>query len=138
MLIGWTAATGTIDRGGLALFTIGYLWQLPHVLGLAWMLREDYARVGFKLIPGGGARVIGFHMVLATGLLIPASWLPTYLGYTGMIYAVGVTALGVGFMFVAASAAMDLTDARARKVFFASLLYHPFLVVLMLFDTVRL
>ena len=137
MLIGWTAATNSIDRGGLALFAIGYLWQLPHVLGLAWMLREDYARVGFKLIPGGGARVIGFHMVLATGLLVPVSWLPTYLGYTGMIYAVGATALGAGFMFTGVRAAMDLTDARARRLFFASLLYHPLLLAFMLFDTVR-
>jgi len=138
MLIGWTAATGAIDQGGLALFAIGYLWQLPHVLGLAWMLREDYASVGFKLIPGGGARVIGLHMVLATGLLIPVTWIPTYLGYTGMIYAVGATVLGAGFMFTGASAARDLTDDRARKVFLASLLYHPLLLGFMLFDTVRL
>jgi len=47
MLIGWTSVTGTVDRGGLAMFAIGYLWQLPHVLGLAWMLRRDYARVEF-------------------------------------------------------------------------------------------
>ncbi|HAC04971.1 MAG: heme o synthase [Gemmatimonadetes bacterium] len=138
MLIGWTAATGTIDRGGLALFAIGYLWQLPHVLGLAWMLRKDYERVGFKLIPGGGAKVIGFYMVLATGLLVPVSWVPTYLGYTGMIYAVAATVLGGAFMFTGVTAALNLTDARARKVFFASLLYHPLLLAFMLFDTVRL
>ena len=138
MLIGWTAATGAIDLGGLALFAIGYLWQLPHVLGLAWMLREDYARVGFKLIPRSGARVIGLHMVLATGLLIPVSWIPTYLGHTGMAYAVGATALGAGFLFTGVSAAKDLTDERARNVFLASLLYHPLLLGFLLFDTVRL
>jgi protoheme IX farnesyltransferase len=74
MLIGWTAATGVVDRGGMALFAIGYLWQLPHVLGLAWMLREDYARVGFRLIPSGGARSIGLQMIASTGLLLPVSW----------------------------------------------------------------
>ena len=137
MLIGWTAATGAIDRGGLALFAIGYLWQLPHVLGLAWMLREDYARVGFKLIPGGGAKAIGPHIVLATGLLVPVSWIPTYLGYTGMIYAAGATVLGAGFLFTGTSAAGDLTDARARRLFFVSLLYHPLLLGFMLLDTVR-
>ena len=77
MLIGWTAVTGSIDPGGLALFAIGYLWQLPHVLGLAWMLRADYARVGFRLIPEGGARSIGTQMVASTALLIPVSWTPT-------------------------------------------------------------
>ena len=137
MLIGWTAATGTIDTGGLALFAIGYLWQLPHVLGLAWMLREDYARVGFKLIPEGGAPSIGLQMVFATGLLVPVSWTPTLLGLTGTVYLVGATVLGLAFLWRAASAARDLTEQAARRVFFASLLYHPLLLCLMVFDTVH-
>lgn len=137
MLIGWTAATGTIDTGGLALFAIGYLWQLPHVLGLAWMLREDYARVGFKLIPEGGARSIGLQMVAATALLIPVSWSPTLLGLTGTVYLVGATVLGGVFLWNAANAARDLTEQAARRVFFTSLLYHPLLLSLMVFDTVR-
>ena len=137
MLIGWTAATGAIDAGGLALFAIGYLWQLPHVLGLAWMLRKDYARVGFKLIPEGGARQIGRQMVMATGLLVPVSWLPTFLGLTGWVYLAGVTVLGVVFLWQAVRGARDLTEQAARRVFFTSLLYHPPLLCLMVFDTVR-
>jgi protoheme IX farnesyltransferase len=137
MLIGWTAATSTIDTGGLALFAIGYLWQLPHVLGLAWMLRADYARVGFKLIPEGGARAIGLQMVAATTLLVPVSWAPTLLGLTGTIYLVGATLLGLAFLSRAIGASRDLTEAAARRVFFASLLYHPLLMCLMVFDTVR-
>lgn len=137
MLIGWTAATGTIDTGGLALFAIGYLWQLPHVLGLAWMLRTDYARVGFKLIPEGGARSIGFQMVAATALLVPVSWTPTLLGLTGTVYLVGATLLGLAFLWRAMGASRNLTEAAARRVFFASLLYHPLLMCLMVFDTVH-
>jgi protoheme IX farnesyltransferase len=138
MLIGWTAASGVIDRGGVALFLIGYLWQLPHVLGLAWMLREDYARVGFVLIPPGGARSIGMQMVASTALLIPVSWAPTYLGYTGIPYLVGATILGLVFLGAAVSAAREMTDDRARRVFLTSLLYQPLLLGLMLFDTIRL
>ena len=137
MLIGWTAASGTIDRGGAALFLIGYLWQLPHVLGLAWMLREDYARVGFTLIPAGGARSIGVQMVGAVALLVPVSWAPTLLGYTGTPYAVGATILGLVFLGAAVSAAREMTDERARRVFLFSLLYQPLLLGLMLFDTIR-
>jgi heme o synthase len=137
MLIGWTAATGTIDIGGLALFAIGYLWQLPHVLGLAWMLRADYARVGFKLIPQGGARAIGLQMVVATALLVPVSWTPTFLGLTGTAYLSGATVLGLAFLWRAIGASRDLTEAAARRVFFASLLYHPLLMFLMVLDTVR-
>ncbi|MEX2466464.1 MAG: heme o synthase [Gemmatimonadota bacterium] len=138
MLIGWTAATGTIDPGGVALFAIGYLWQLPHVLGLAWMLREDYARVGFKLIPDGGARSIGLQMVAATGLLVPVSWTPTLLGLTGTVYLVGATLLGLAFLWRAMGAFRNMTDAAARRVFFTSLLYHPLLMSLMVFDTIRI
>lgn len=138
MLIGWTAVTGTIDSGGLAMFAIGYLWQLPHVLGLAWMLRTDYARVGFKLIPPGGARAIGWMMIASTALLLPVSWAPAALDYVGTPYAVGATLIGLGFLGTAIGAARDLTEATARRVFFASLLYHPVLLGLMLFDTFRL
>lgn len=138
MLIGWTAVTGTIDVGGIALFAIGYLWQLPHVLGLAWMLREDYARVGFSLIPRGGGRSIGLQMVVSTVLLIPVSLAPTALGYTGSAYAVGAVVLGLAFAATAIAAARSLTDERARRVFLGSLLYHPLLLGLMVLDVLRL
>jgi len=140
MLIGWTAATGTVDRGGLAMFAIGYAWQLPHVLGLAWMLREDYARVGFKLIPEDDAqgKIIGRHMVAWLVALIVVSGVPTYLGLTGIIYLVGAMLVSVIYLIVGMGAARDLTDKAARKVFFGSLLYHPVILVLMLVDTVRL
>ncbi len=137
-LIGWTAATGAIDRGGMALFAIGYLWQLPHVLGLAWMLREDYARVGFQLIPRGGARSIGLQMVASTAILLPVSWVPTALGFTGTPYLVGASLAGAAFLLASIGAARDMTEANARRVFFASLLYHPIVMGLMLFDALRL
>lgn len=139
MLIGWTAATGTVDGSGLALFAIGYAWQLPHVLGLAWMLREDYALVGFKLIPEDDAegKIIGRHMVAWLVALILVSGIPTYLGLTGVIYLAGAMVVSIIYLIVGMGAARDLTDKAARKVFFGSLLYHPVILVLMLVDTVR-
>jgi protoheme IX farnesyltransferase len=107
------------------------------VLALAWMLRQDYAAVGFKLIPPGGARSIGVQMTASAALLLPASWLPTLLGSTGSLYAAGATALGLAFLLLAAHAARDLTETAARRVFLGSLVYHPVLLALMLFDTVR-
>jgi len=137
-LIGWTAAPAPLTPGAFALFAIAYLWQLPHVLGLAWMLRDDYARVGFKLIPGGGARGVGRHMVAATLVLLPASTAPTLLGYTGTSYVAGALAASSAFAWIAVGTARDLTDASARRLFLASLLYHPVLLGLMVLDTARL
>jgi len=137
-LIGWTASGASLGAGALALFAIAYLWQLPHVLGLAWMLRDDYARVGFKLIPGGGGRGVGRHMVAATLVLLPASIAPTLLGYTGTWYLGGALAASAAFTWIAAGTARDLTDESARRLFLASLVYHPVLLGLMVVDTARL
>jgi heme o synthase len=136
-LIGWTAVTATLDPGALALFAIAYLWQLPHVLGLAWMLKEDYARVGFRLIPEGGAPVIGRQMIAATALLVPASITPSLLGYTGTWYLGGALAASLAFLGVAAGSARDLSEGSARRLFLTSLLYHPVLLGLMMLDTVK-
>lgn len=138
MLIGWTAAINDFDAGGGALFAIGYFWQLPHVLALAWILREDYGRVGFQLIPPGGARSIGIQMVMSTALLLPVSAAPALLGYTGNLYLVGALVLGFGFLGTAVRAARDMTDDKARTVFFASLIYHPALLGIMVIDAFRL
>jgi protoheme IX farnesyltransferase len=137
VLIGWTAATGSLAVGAFALFAIAYLWQLPHVLGLAWMLQEDYRRVGFKLIPDGGARAIGTHMVAATLALLPASLAPTLLGLTGRWYLGGALVASLGLLAVAVATARDMSEESARKLFLASLVYHPVLLAFMFFDTVR-
>src|SRR5947209_6316879 len=50
-VIGWTAVTGRIDAGAVALFLIVFVWQVPHFLAIAWMYREDYRRAGLKMLP---------------------------------------------------------------------------------------
>jgi protoheme IX farnesyltransferase len=103
------------------------------------MLREDYDRVGFRLIPPHDAagRVIGWHITGWLLALVPLSGIPTWLGYTGPVYFWGALVASLAFLAVGVDAARDLTDRAARKVFFGSLLYHPVLLGLMLLDTVR-
>ncbi len=50
-MIGWVAATGSLDRGAWLLFGILFLWQFPHFHAIAWMYREDYARAGIMMLP---------------------------------------------------------------------------------------
>lgn len=138
-LIGWTAATGRISLGGMILFGIAFLWQLPHVLGLAWLLKEDYERAGFFMTPpsdASGGR-IGKHMVYHSISLLLLSVMPTLVGLTGWIYLLGAIVLGLVMLWVTGSAAADMTRRRARRVFLYSLLYQPALLALLLVDTVR-
>lgn len=138
-LIGWTAATGRIQLGGIVLFGIAFLWQLPHVLALAWLLREDYARVGFFLTPPtdpSGQR-IGRHMVYHSVSLLALSIFPTLIGMTGRWYLGGALALGALMLGLSIAAASEMSRRRARRVFLYSLLYQPALMTLLLVDTVR-
>jgi heme o synthase len=137
-LIGGSAATGDVGLGALVLFAIAFLWQLPHVLALAWLLREDYARAGFLMTPPAdpGGRVIARQMNLYAVALIPISLLPTLLGLTGRLYFAG--ALVLGLLLLASTGVAGRTMARGpvRRVFLGSLAYQPLLLGLMLLDTV--
>lgn len=138
-LIGWSAATGQVTLAALVIFGIAFLWQLPHVLALAWMYREDYAAAGFLMSPPSDdtGRTIGLHMVVYSLVLVPMSVAPTFIGVTGQVYLVGALLLGIAGLWVALVAARNMTRQAARRVFFLSLLYHPIILSLMLIDPVR-
>ena len=138
-LIGWSAASESIGPGALALFGIAFVWQIPHVLALAWLLREDYARAGFLLSPPADpeGKMIGRLMIVYSATLMAVSAVPTALGLTGVIYLVGAFILGVGFLWRCVRAWREMSPRAVRNVFLGSLAYQPLLLGLMLLDTVR-
>jgi len=141
-LIGWSAATGTLSLEAGAVFAIAYLWQLPHVLSLGWLLRKDYARAGFYLIPRSDpeGRRIAWHITSFSAALALVGLAPTWLGITGTLYLVGMAVLGAGLLGIAIATLKEerLTTVAARRVFLGSLLYHPLLLLLLLVDAIRL
>lgn len=136
-LIGWSAATGSIEPGGLALFGILFFWQLPHFLAIARLNREDYARAGMPMQGVGdeSGRPSGSWMVVYTAALFPVALLPTFLGVTGSLYLLGVGALGLGFVAAAAQSLLRPSRAADRKTFFFSLVYLTVLLMLMVLDS---
>ncbi len=141
-LIGWSAATGTLNLEAGAVFAIAYLWQLPHVLSLGWILRKDYARAGFYLIPSSDpeGRRIAWHITAFSATLALVGMAPTWLGLTGRVYLVGMAVLGAGLFALALGTLREdrLTSVATRRVFLGSLVYHPLFLILLLVDVVRL
>jgi len=141
-LIGWSAAAGTLSLEAGTLFAIAYLWQLPHVLSLGWLLRKDYARAGFYLIPKSdpGGRRIAWHITVFSATLAVVSLAPTWLGFTGVLYLAGMIVLGIGLLVLAMGTlrAERLTASAARRVFLGSLVYHPLFLILLLVDTLHI
>ena len=138
-LMGWTAARGEINIEGWSLFAIVFFWQLPHFLAIAWMYREDYAKAGFAMLPmfdPDGRRTSGQAVSHTLGLL-PISLCPFMFGLEGGIYLIGALVLSLGFVWQAIRFSRDLTLQRARGLFYASIIYLPLLLGLMVFDKIR-
>lgn len=136
---GWTAATGRLDAGAIALFGILFFWQLPHFLSLAWLYRRDYRAAGLPMLgtgqPDGSA---ARHQALTYALtLVPVSLLPASLGMAGGVYTIGALLLGGAFVLAAADFARRAGRTTARRLFRTSLLYLPVLLVLLALDKVR-
>ncbi len=133
-LIGWTAAGGSLaDPAPWALFLLGFVWQLPHILAVGWMYREDYgrARLPVLAVVDTTGAMSGRQAVLWAATLIPISLLPSAVHLTGAAYLVG--ALGLGFLqlALAVSFARNRSDANAKRLFYATLTYLPLIWILM-------
>lgn len=133
-LIGWAAARGTLaEPGAWALFLIMFLWQLPHFLAIAWRYRDEYAEAGLPMLPvvDETGALTGRQAALWAATLVPFSLLPVLLGMAGAVYAVGALVLGVWQTAMAVMFAFERSDANARRLFYASIIYLPLLWLLM-------
>lgn len=136
-MMGWTAATGTLEAGAWILGAILFVWQIPHFLALAWMYKDDYARGGFRMLPvvDPQNRLTPNISALYSIALIPIGAAYFLSGDGGWIYLLGSFTLGgamtaMGFQFAASKSYQD-----ARRLFFMSLIYLPLLMALMAIDS---
>lgn len=135
-MMGWTAATGRLDLGAWVLGGILFVWQIPHFLALAWMYRDDYARGGFRMLPavdpdGIVTSRLSFVWTLA---LLPITAAVTWSGLSGASFLVLSQLLGLGFALLAWRFVQQRDRAAARRLFFASILYLPLLMGVMVTD----
>jgi heme o synthase len=124
-LMGWTAITNRLDLPGLVLFAILFLWQLPHFLAIALMLKTDYDRAGMKTVPQVmGDRHARAQAALFTALLVPVPLLLVPLHVAGAAYAVIASVLGAAFLgWSLLGLRRDPGPAWARREFLLSLVY---------------
>ncbi len=135
-VMGWAAYSGHLGVGAWALFGILFFWQLPHFLAIAWMYRSDYARAGYPMLPvlePDGASTAR-QAVLWAAALVPLSLVPSALGLTGGVYAVGAAALGLGYLAASVTFGHRRTGVSGRRLLLASVLYLPGILGVMLVD----
>jgi protoheme IX farnesyltransferase len=132
-VIGWAAVTGSVSLVPLLLFAIIFVWTPPHFWSLALYANDDYRRAGVPMLPVvSGAKETRRQIVAYTLLLVPLTLTPWLVGYSGLVYAVAASVLGLGFLFSVwrvfadrqDAAGVSLTnDAPARAAFKFSIVY---------------
>lgn len=132
-MMGWAAATGTIEFGAWVLFAILFLWQLPHFLAIGWLYREDYERAGFSIlsVTDRSGRISGQQALLWSLVLVPISLLPVIEVIPGPLYAAGAIALGLLLVVTSFGFARLPSMRSARQLFVASIVYLPLIMSLL-------
>jgi heme o synthase len=133
-LIGWAAARGRLEPGAWALYAIVFFWQFPHFMAIAWMYREDYARAGYLVLPAGGIkeRFVIWQSFVVSLVLIPLGLFSWATGEFVFSCCIGILVLGSFFSLFAARFAFCRSNATARQLLFASIVYLPAMFVLMM------
>ena len=133
---GWAAATGGLSFEAGILFLILFIWQHPHFYAIAWMMREDYRRGGFKMLPvtePDGRRMFN-HVLWFSFALIPVSLIPTVIGMSGSIYFTGVLIAGIILFMISQRFARSRSLEDAKKLLRATVVYLPVLLFLIIID----
>lgn len=134
---GWAAATGTLNAPGMWLFfAILFLWQIPHVMAIAWMYKDDYSGAGFKMLPKNDVdgKKTAFYAIICTILLFPISYTVYALGISGIIFLVLSFIFASVFFAYGIRFAKNRTRLNARKLMFASIVYLPMVWVAAFID----
>ncbi len=134
---GWVAATGSLtDPVAWVLFAIVFLWQVPHVIAIAWLCNEDYRSAGFCMLPESDKKGI-ISSLTVTGcliLLFPVSIALFVYDMNGLPYLLGTIVAGVVFFYSGLRFQLSRTKENARKVLYGSLIYLPAVWLLILAD----
>ena len=123
-LMGWTAVTGRLDAGGIALFALLFCWQLPHFVAISMYLKEDYARGGLRVFAlVHGERRAKAWIAGCTLALVPVSLLLVPLGLAGRLYAATALVSGAALSAYAVAGVLDrcASTAWARRFFLCTL-----------------
>jgi|TARA_B100001758_G_scaffold242652_1_gene251252 protoheme IX farnesyltransferase len=133
---GWTAATGSLSEGSWVLFGILFCWQMPHFMAIAILYAKDYKQGGFKMLPSEypGSKHTNYHILFFTIALLGTSIGLFALKLVGIFYIVGAAIIGMLFLSVALKVFYNINDNNARQLLYASFIYLPILLLLIILD----
>jgi len=127
-----------VEPIGLMLFSLMFVWQLPHFFAIAWMCKDDYKAGGFRMLPIVDPQ--GHHtastMIFTSLLLIPCGLAPLWIipDLTGWATGSAAIILGLILVWLSFKFAFNRTEKAARKVFFGSIIHLPLYLIVLVSD----
>ena len=135
-MIGWAAVTGDVSFGGIALFSLIFMWTPPHFWALALYKCDDYEKAGVPMLPiASGVLETKKQILLYTVLLLPVSLVPCLIGVASVVWGALAILMGVFFIALAFKVLLDKTDHAPRMMFRFSLLYLFVLFAALILDS---
>lgn len=137
-MIGWVAATGSLDLGGWVLFLIQFFWQFPHFWAIAWVGFDDYNKAGIRMLPSreGKTPFTGLQCMFYSLVLIPLAVVPRMIDMSGNIGMWICMACGAYYFAKSVTFYRKNDHQSAKGVMYSSFLYLPVVLLVLLFDKV--
>jgi heme o synthase len=107
-VVGYLAVRGSVDIGVVVLFFILVLWQMPHSFAIALYRMSDYKLANIPVLPlVRGVYVTKIQIALYSIAFVFVTLLLYVYGYTGILYVVLMSSLGVIFIAQAVKGVID-------------------------------
>jgi heme o synthase len=134
---GWAAASGTVFEHGMwILFGIIYCWQIPHVISIAWVCKDDYEHAGFKMLPKNDPNgyLAALWVLVPLLILFPTVYKLYVMGLVDWLYLGGALLTTLGFLYYGFRFTISRTKETARPLMFASFVYLPLIWIFIFTD----
>jgi protoheme IX farnesyltransferase len=134
-LVGWAAATGSLNIPSIFLFAIVFMWTPPHFWALALVRRKDYARAGIPMLPVvRGEHETKRQIFIYTIELVVLTLLLPIFGLGGAVYFTGATVLGCWLLMAAWKVLQTDGNKVAWRMYRYSSMYLAFLFAVLVVD----
>jgi len=134
-LVGWAAATGSLNIPSLFLFAVVFMWTPPHFWALALVRRVDYARAGVPMLPVvRGEKETRWQIFLYSLELVALTLVLPVFGLGGGIYLVSAAFLGALLILAAWRVWRGTGNKVAWRMYRHSSMYLAFLFLALMVD----
>ena len=134
---GWAAATGTVFEHGMwILFGVIYCWQIPHVMAIAWVCKDDYEHAGFKMLPKNDPYgwKTSVWIIIPLLILIPTVYKLYVMDLVNWLYLGGSLITTLGYLWYGIRFTISRDKDTAKSLMFASFAYLPLVWIFIFLD----